>query len=178
MAHERATARYRRWYAGLLRLYPKSYRERFGDGMQQTFNDLVREQRENGEGLLRFVIWVFVETSIGIARENVMSVNTQAVTRSIAHALIGTAVLLLIPLTLQLTIGTGVDGQGFNWKPNDFVVMGVLVFCAAFGLELAARKIAGRRGRYVALAAIVLLFLLVWVHLAVGIVDSWPFAGS
>jgi hypothetical protein len=178
MAHERATARYRRWYAGLLRLYPKSYRERFGDGMQQTFNDLVREQRENGEGLLRFVIWVFVETSIGIARENVMSVNTQAVTRSIAHALIGTAVLLLIPLMLQLTIGTGVDGQGFNWKPNDFVVMGVLVFCAAFGLELAARKIAGRRGRYVALAAIVLLFLLVWVHLAVGIVDSWPFAGS
>jgi hypothetical protein len=178
MAHERATARYRRWYAGLLRLYPKSYRERFGDGMQQTFNDLVREQRENGEGLLRFVIWVFVETSIGIARENVMSVNTQAVTRSIAHALIGTAVLLLIPLMLQLTIGTGVDGQGFNWKPNDFAVMGVLVFCTAFGLELAARKIAGRRGRYVALAAIVLLFLLVWVHLAVGIVDSWPFAGS
>jgi hypothetical protein len=178
MPHERATARYRRWYAGLLRLYPKSYRERFGDGMQQTFNDLVREQQEIGNGLLRFIIWVFVETSVGIARENVMSLNTQVVTRSIAHALIGTGVLLLIPLTLQLTIGTGVDGQGFNWKPNDFVVMGVLVFCAAFGLEVAARKIAGRRSRYVALAAIVLLFLLVWVHLAVGIVDSWPFAGS
>jgi hypothetical protein len=107
-----------------------------------------------------------------------MSLNTQAVTKSVAHALIGTAVLLLIPLTLQLTIGTGVDGQGFNWKANDFVVMGVLVFCAAFGLEIAARKIAGRRSRYVALAAIVLVFLLVWVHLAVGIVDSWPFAGS
>jgi hypothetical protein len=178
MPHERATARCRRWYAGLLRLYPKSYRERFGDGMQQTFNDLVREQQEIGNGLLRFIIWVFVETSFGIARENVMSLNTRAVTKSVAHALIGTGVLLLIPLTLQLTIGTGVDGQGFNWKPNDFVVMGVLVFCAAFGLEVAARKIAGRRGRYVALAAIVLLFLLVWVHLAVGIVDSWPFAGS
>jgi hypothetical protein len=178
MPHEPATARYRRWYAGLLRLYPKSYRQRFGDGMQQTFNDLVREQQEIGKGLLRFIIWVFVETSVGIARENVMSLNTQAVTKSVAHALIGTGVLLLIPLTLQLTIGTGVDGQGFNWKPNDFVVMGVLVFCAAFGLEVAARKIAGRRGRYVALAAIVLLFLLVWVHLAVGIVDSWPFAGS
>jgi hypothetical protein len=177
MPDEPATARYRRWYAGLLRLYPKSYRERFGDGMQQTFNDLVREQQEIGKGL-RFIIWVFVEISVGIARENVMSLNTQAVSKSIVHALIGTAVLLLIPLTLQLTIGTGVDGQGFNWKPNDFVVMGVLVFFAAFGLEVAARKIAGRRGRYVALAAIVLVFLLVWVHLAVGIVDSWPFAGS
>ncbi len=146
--------------------------------MQQTFNDLVREQQEIGKGLLRFIIWVFVETSFGIARENVMSLNTQAVTKSVAHALIGTAVLLLIPLTLQLTIGTGVDGQGFNWKANDFVVMGVLVFCTAFGLEVAARRIAARRSRYVALAAIVLVFLLVWVHLAVGIVDSWPFAGS
>jgi hypothetical protein len=178
MAHEPATARYRRWYAGLLRLYPKPYRQRFGEGMQQTFNDLVREQQEIGKGLLHLIIWVFVETSVGIARENMMSLNTQAVTKSIVHALIGTGVLLLIPLALQLTIGTGVDGQGFNWKPNDFVVMGVLIFCAAFGLDVAARRIAGTRSRYAAVAAIVLLFLLVWVHLAVGIVDSWPFAGS
>jgi hypothetical protein len=178
MAHEPATARYRRWYAGLLRLYPKPYRERFGDGMQQTFNDLVREQQEIGKGLLRFIIWMFVETSVGIARENMMSLNTQAVTKSIVHALIGTGALLLIPLALQLTIGTGVDGQGFNWKPNDFVAMGVLVFCAAFGVDVAARRIAGTRSRYAAVAAIVLLFLLVWIHLAVGIVDSWPFAGS
>lgn len=146
--------------------------------MQQTFNDLVREQQAIGKGLWRFIIWMFVETSIGIARENVMSLNTQAATRSIAHAVIGTGVLLLIPLMLQLTIGTGVDGQGFNWKPNDFVVMGVLIFCAGLGLEVAARSIAGRRARYVALAAIVLLFLLLWAHLAVGIVDSWPLAGS
>jgi hypothetical protein len=178
MAHERATARCRRWYARLLRLYPKPYRKRFGDGMQQTFNDLVREQQAVGKGLLRFIIWVFVETSVGIARENMMSLNTQAVTKSIAHAIIGTGALLLIPLMLQLTIGTGVDGQGFNWKPNDFVVMGALIFCAALGLEVAARSIAATRARYVALAAIVLLFLLVWAHLAVGIVDSWPFAGS
>lgn len=178
MAHEPATARYRRWYARLLRLYPKPYRKRFGDGMQQTFNDLVREQQEIGNGLSRFIIWMFLDTSVGIARENMMALNTQAVTKSIGHALVGTGVVLLIPLMLQLTIGTGVDGQGFNWKPNDFVVMGALIFCAAFGLEVAARKIARARSRYMALAAIVLLFLLVWVHLAVGIVDSWPFAGS
>jgi hypothetical protein len=177
MPHEAAATRYRQWYAGLLRFYPKPYRKRFGDGMRQTFNDLVRERQESGSGLWRLVIWVFVETSVGIARENVMFLSTQAITKSIAHAVIGTGVLLLIPLVAQLTIGTGVDGQGFNWKPNDFAVMGALIFCAGLGLEIAARTLRNRY-RYVALAVIVLLFLLVWIHLAVGIVDSWPFAGS
>lgn len=178
MAHERATARYRQWYATLLRFYPKPYRKRFGDGMRQTFNDLVREHQVVGNGFLRLVIWVFVETSVGIAKENVMFLSTQTMAKSIAHAVIGTGFLLLIPLVAQLTIGTGVDGQGFNWKPGDFAVMATLLFCTGLGLEIAARKIARPRYRYVALAIIVLLFLLLWIHLAVGIVDSWPLAGS
>lgn len=70
MAYEHATARYRNWYANLLRFYPKPYRERFGEGMEQTFNDLCRERREAGDGLFGFVLWVFVETSAGIIREN------------------------------------------------------------------------------------------------------------
>src|SRR4029077_16900076 len=37
------TARYRNLYAKLLRLYPKPYRERFGEEMEQTFNDICRE---------------------------------------------------------------------------------------------------------------------------------------
>jgi hypothetical protein len=32
------------WYAVLLRLYPRPFRERFGEGMAQTFHDLCREQ--------------------------------------------------------------------------------------------------------------------------------------
>jgi len=50
MANEHATARYRKIYAKLLRLYPKPYRERFGEGMEQTFNDLCRKRKEAGEG--------------------------------------------------------------------------------------------------------------------------------
>jgi hypothetical protein len=70
MAYEHRAARYRNWYAKLLRFYPKPYRERFGEGMEQTFNDLYRERKEAGEGLFGFVLWVFVETSAGIIKEN------------------------------------------------------------------------------------------------------------
>jgi hypothetical protein len=30
------------WYAVLLRLYPRHFRERFGEGMAQTFRDLCQ----------------------------------------------------------------------------------------------------------------------------------------
>jgi hypothetical protein len=72
MAYEHAFMRYRNLYAKLLCLYPKPYRERFGEGMEQTFNDLCREREEAGGGLFRFVLWAFVETSAGIIKENLM----------------------------------------------------------------------------------------------------------
>ena len=34
---------------------------------------------------------------------------------------------MLTFLVLQLIIGTGVDGQGFNWKPSDFLIVGLLL---------------------------------------------------
>jgi hypothetical protein len=71
-ADEYATARYRQWYAKLLRFYPKLYRERFGEGMEQTFNDLCRERYEAGEGLLGFALWSFADTFAGILRERII----------------------------------------------------------------------------------------------------------
>ena len=63
---------YRRCYAKLLRLYPKPYRERFAEGMQQTFMDLLQERRRDGKSLLGYTAWIFVETLAGIVRENFM----------------------------------------------------------------------------------------------------------
>jgi hypothetical protein len=71
MTYEHATARYRQWYSKLLRFYPKSYRERFSEGMRQTFNDLCRERYRSGGGLLGFVLWVFADTLVGIIKEGV-----------------------------------------------------------------------------------------------------------
>lgn len=70
MAIDSGARRYRNWYSKLLRLYPKAYRERFGESMEQTFNDLCQERVEAGGGLFRLALWVFVETLAAIVREN------------------------------------------------------------------------------------------------------------
>jgi hypothetical protein len=67
---QRAIARYRFLYRKLLRCYSKSHRERFGESMEQTFNDLCRERVRAGRGLGGLVVWTFVETSAGILRDN------------------------------------------------------------------------------------------------------------
>lgn len=79
--------------------------------------------------------------------------------------------ILLIPLALQLTIGTGVDGQGFNWKPGDFAVMGGLIFITLLLVNL----VVARMGRYkaVGVLVIVLAFLWLWAELAVGVFTNW-----
>ncbi len=70
MSHEPPLRRYRTWYAKLLRLYPSSYRARFGEAMEQTFHDLCRERANANKGMFSFVLWTFLETSAAIVREN------------------------------------------------------------------------------------------------------------
>ena len=74
MASEPFIRRCRNWYAKLLHLYPKPYRKRFGEGMEQTFNDLCRERVKAGRRLFGFALWIFFETSAGIIRENATSI--------------------------------------------------------------------------------------------------------
>jgi hypothetical protein len=60
----------RKCYAKMLRFYPRAYHQQFGEGLEQTFNDLCRERVKAGRGLLSFVFWTFFETSAAIIREN------------------------------------------------------------------------------------------------------------
>jgi len=99
----------------------------------------------------------------------------QNMTKSIMRAAIGTGLILLIPLTLQLIIGTGVDGQGWNWKPGDFLVIGMLLFVCGLAIETAKKP--KPTYRLFAIAAIIGGFLLIYAELAVGIFGT-PVAGS
>lgn len=69
MAYERNTVN--RLYKKLLSLYPRAFRERLGESMQQTFNDLYRERRAEGSWT-DFMLWTFVETGIGMFREHAL----------------------------------------------------------------------------------------------------------
>ena len=73
MASEPLIRRYRNRYAKLLRLYPRPYRERFGEAMEQTFHDLCRERVKEG-GLFGFALWTFFETSAAIIREHATTI--------------------------------------------------------------------------------------------------------
>jgi len=149
------------WCERLLRTYLKPYHERFGEGIEQTFNDLSRERTVEANGLFGCAPLMFVETSVGIIREN-MTMKTKHIVR-IALA---TAFILLLPLVaMQFT-------DNVVWNLADFVVAGALLLGTGLMYELVARKggnIAYRAAVGVALAG---ALLLVWANLAVGIIGN------
>ena len=77
MAPEHRIGRYRRWYGRLLRLYPRTFRDRFAEPMAQTFTDLAHERTDANRGLVGFAATTFAETSAGIIRENLAQMTTQ-----------------------------------------------------------------------------------------------------
>jgi hypothetical protein len=120
MADDHAIARYRHWYRKLLRCYSRPYRERFGEGMEQTFNDLCRERAEAGQGLVGFVLWTFAETSAAIIRENAtimrcaMKQDSTLSLRIVKYSAIALSALMVagIATLMFLSRGTGEDITG------------------------------------------------------------------
>ena len=161
MVHEHLIRRYRHWYARLLRLYPKPYRERFAEGMEQTFNDLCRERAEEERGIFGCALWMFVETSVGIIRENISMQN-----KAIFRIVLATAFILLLPLlAMQFT-------DEVAWDLVDFVVAGALLLGAGFTYELVARKVDNIAYRVAVGIALAAALLLVWMNLAVGVIGN------
>lgn len=77
-------------------------------------------------------------------------------------------VLLLIPLVIQLTVGTGIDGQGWNWKPGDFVFAWVVWFAAGASYQLLASR-TNNPDRKIMYGVIVFVMLAIfWVGAATG----------
>ena len=175
MSSERAIGRYRRWYARLLRLYPRPFHERFGEPMAQTFTDLIRERREANRGLHAFALGTFAETSAGILRENMTQLmETKNVIRWGRWVLVTAAVLAVPALAMAFNIGIPDPGQGsegVNWGPMDFATMGVLILGAGLLFEYASSR-GGSVAHKAAVGIAILAGLgLIWVNLAVGMMD-------
>ena len=162
-----ATARYRSLYATLLHLYPKPYRERFGEAMEQTFNDLCREREKAGKGLFGLVLWVFAETSARIIQENLAFIARQNITRRLSAWTIIVAIILMIPLVaMRFT-------DEVHWTLLDFVTAGSLLFGSALVYELATRNMITTKSRVVVGVAVMAALLYLWAELAVGIFTNW-----
>lgn len=155
---------YKKWYATMLKLYPKPYRERFSKEMEQTFHDLCFEYRSSGKSLERFIIWVFFETLLGIIKENIMYMTM--VHKSILRIAMITICILLVPfIAMQFTTEV-------NWGLLDFLIMGLLIFGAGLTYEVVASKGSNMAYRVAVGVAVLAALLLVWVNLAVGIIGD------
>ena len=102
------------------------------------------------------------------------NMNRMSGTRSTWRAMLwgGLALLLLLPaLAMQL------GAEGVDWSASDFVIMGVLLAALGLGIEAAVRLLTGWRNRLIAIGAVLIVFLLIWIELAVGVFGT-PFAGS
>jgi hypothetical protein len=79
MHDDERTAGYHNLYRKLLAFYPAPFRERFGEGMEQTFHDLLHERMRADENLFGFVLWTLVDTAVGIIREHIEEYNIMKV---------------------------------------------------------------------------------------------------
>lgn len=92
-------------------------------------------------------------------------------TKDIAYPLLGTALLLLIPLAGNSLI------EGWDWDQTDFLIMGVLIFGFGLAYMLLSKLAATAFSRLMIGGALLFVFLLIWAELAVGIFGT-PWAGS
>lgn len=83
--------------------------------------------------------------------------------------------LPLVILTIPL-LGNIVSGE-VNWSPSDFLIAGILLFTAAFFINLVRGTVKKQSWKIMICIFILLAFVLSWIELAVGIFGS-PFAGS
>lgn len=164
MAHNPTLQRYGRWYAQLVQLYPPRYRERYGQGMVQTFRDLCRERFAAQQPLFFFAVWLFAETAVRALYAHTTPMTTQS--QRIVRLAVVVGLILLIPVFGNLYV------EGWNWEPFDFVVAGVLLFGTGLAYELLARRSANALYRAAVFLALMSTFLLAWVVGAVGVIGE------
>jgi hypothetical protein len=115
-------------YKKLLAFYPRKFREQLGESMEQTFNDLYQE-RQTKPGWFSFVLWMFVETAVGIVREHVLLITQGAMMKNMianprSIALISSILLAVTFIVAPLIYfgGNLRDAMGpFSYDVADFL---------------------------------------------------------
>lgn len=74
-----------RLYRKLVNLYPRGFRERLSESMEQTFQDLWNEKRQTKKGLFGFVLRTFSETAIGIFKEHLLLISPGDIMQTILN---------------------------------------------------------------------------------------------
>jgi hypothetical protein len=154
---------YLRLFAILLKLYPKAYRERYVEGIEQTFRDLLRERSATGGALLPTFLWIVADTILNIF---ITYWRDSIVFKRIVRLALIVAVLMLVPyIAMQFT-------KEVDWTLGDFIAMALLVFGAGLLFELIGTRMKTTRHRLATGLACFTGLALVWLNLAVGLIGS------
>lgn len=103
MANERDRI-FRAFYRKLLTFYPRPFRERFGESMEQTFDDLCKEDEGR---LFSLTLNLSIDTGLGIVKEHILHLSQRRTMSAILKnpktaAVIG--ILLFLPGVLMLSL--------------------------------------------------------------------------
>lgn len=164
------------FYAQLLRLYPRAYREEFAAEMLFVFNQQLAETQTAhslsgwwsfGIRILNDYLRTLLTQHILNKGDNDMSKkHTHLTIKHLERLVIFTLAVLLIPLAGNLFI------PSFNWTVSDFGIMAVLLFCLGLSIVVARLKIQNPKLAW--MVVILLLGLGCWIYaeLAVGLFTS------
>lgn len=185
-------------YKKLVALYPREFRERFGEAMEQTFDDLCRDrQRTAGRISAGFAARQFTETSAGIITEHFLRLKKGEVMENILtnrRAAAAIAFLMAMPFAVLLLIETNnieplsgafrglttnADGYSLNNIGRVLIIASLALLPAAFAINLIpiAREL--RSGSSITtlpvnLSLAVALFVFMAALLAAFAVDQYP----
>lgn len=163
-----------RIYELIVQLYPRRYRQQFGEEMKYVFSESLKDAySEEGEyGIIHLWTRTVIDSVKSLATQHYDSMKTKSTQSTIQNSLIrvafGTAALLMIPL-----IGMQVSLGGWNWTLFDFIVAGVLISGTGFVLELVWHKVRTKTRRLMLIGGVLLAFMYLWAELAVGIFTNW-----
>lgn len=113
-------------YKKLLAFYPKGFKERLGESMEQTFADLCNEKRQTKKGLVGFMLWMFIETATGIIQERVLSIKEINPMKNILTNLRSPALISLL-LVLPFMVMEFVNRQSFFISGKESFPIGLFI---------------------------------------------------
>ena len=111
-------------YRKLLTFYPRKFREQLAESMEQTFNDLCNEKRQTKQRLFGFVLWMFIETAIGILQEYIGLIKEMNPMKNILTNLRSPAIislLLVVPFIIMELVNRRNFNEGFPFPLFGFM---------------------------------------------------------
>jgi hypothetical protein len=120
-------------------------------------------QRKEERGLFGCAFWMFVETSVGIIRENLGFIIMQ---NKIIRALLISTGLLMVPIVASLFV------DGWLWTFFDYIFAWVMFSIVSLAFTFVASSANGIAYKVAGCLAVLTAFLLVWINAAVGIIGD------